>query len=223
MILVSDSPAAVSEAFALAADAVLDIGPTLPRHVLARTELCLNLGSLPIRRNSPRPFRCQLSRPPSAVAGPVARAIKLMRRAVAPKLSDISGSTPDDLQRSGRGRRLLAGVGHRPRRLERREDRLGRRGSGHPVQWAAGTGKTTFAGALVRTCDVHLVLGSSGRWQSKSYFGDMLKVMRAASMKRRRDAPLIIFLDEIDAAIVRSSLTKTPSAAPRRSPRCAGT
>ncbi|WP_292492059.1 ATP-binding protein [Mesorhizobium sp.] len=62
-----------------------------------------------------------------------------------------------------------------------------------------GTGKTTFAGALARTCDVHLVLGSLGRWQAKGHLGDLLKAMRAAFDEARKNAPSIIFIDEIDA------------------------
>ncbi len=62
-----------------------------------------------------------------------------------------------------------------------------------------GTGKTTFAGALARTCGVHLVLGSIGRWQAKGHLGDMLKAMRAAFDEARNNAPSIVFIDEIDA------------------------
>ena len=62
-----------------------------------------------------------------------------------------------------------------------------------------GTGKTTFAGALARSCGVHLVLGSIARWQAKGHLGDMLGAMRAAFDEARRNAPSIIFLDEIDA------------------------
>ncbi|ESZ11021.1 AAA family ATPase [Mesorhizobium sp. M0923] len=62
-----------------------------------------------------------------------------------------------------------------------------------------GTGKTTFAGALARTCKAHLVLGSLGRWQARGHLGDMLKAMRAAFDEANNNAPSILFLDEIDA------------------------
>jgi len=46
---------------------------------------------------------------------------------------------------------------------------------------------------------VHLVLGSIGRWQAMGHLGDMLKAMRTAFDEARRNAPSIVFLDEIDA------------------------
>jgi len=62
-----------------------------------------------------------------------------------------------------------------------------------------GTGKTTFARALARTCGAHLVLGSLGRWQAKGHLGDMLKAMRKAFDEAKSNAPSVMFLDEIDA------------------------
>nr|WP_246251664.1 AAA family ATPase [Mesorhizobium camelthorni] len=62
-----------------------------------------------------------------------------------------------------------------------------------------GTGKTTFAGALARTCGAYLVLGSIGRWQARGHLGDMLKAMRRAFEEAKSNAPSILFLDEIDA------------------------
>lgn len=60
-------------------------------------------------------------------------------------------------------------------------------------------GKTVFAQALAKSCDVHLVLGSIGRWQAKGHLGDMLKAMRAAFDEARARVPSIMFLEEIDA------------------------
>jgi ATP-dependent Zn protease len=62
-----------------------------------------------------------------------------------------------------------------------------------------GTGKTTFVKALAATCDVHLVLGSLARWQARGHLGDLLKAMRAAFDEARKNAPAIVFIDEIDA------------------------
>lgn len=62
-----------------------------------------------------------------------------------------------------------------------------------------GTGKTTYARALAKTCGVPLILGSIARWQAKGHLGDLLKAMRSAFDEAKTKAPSILFLDEIDA------------------------
>jgi hypothetical protein len=64
---------------------------------------------------------------------------------------------------------------------------------------APGTGKTTFAGALARTCGVALVTGSIAAWQSRGHMGDMLKAMYGAFAEAKSKAPAILFIDEVDA------------------------
>lgn len=63
-----------------------------------------------------------------------------------------------------------------------------------------GTGKTTFAGALARTCGVNLVVGSLAKWQSSGtgHLGDMLGSMRKAFEAAKESAPSILFIDELD-------------------------
>lgn len=63
-----------------------------------------------------------------------------------------------------------------------------------------GTGKTTFAAALARTCGAHFVAGSFAKWQSAGHLGQMLKAMRDAFQEAREYAPSILFIDEIDSA-----------------------
>ncbi len=62
-----------------------------------------------------------------------------------------------------------------------------------------GTGKTTFAGALARSCGAHFVSGSYAQWQAAGHLGDMLKAMRKAFAEARAKAPSILFIDEIDS------------------------
>ena len=62
-----------------------------------------------------------------------------------------------------------------------------------------GTGKTTFASALARTCGVYFVAESVAKWQSKGHLGDLLKAMYGAFEEAKSHAPAILFLDEIDA------------------------
>lgn len=61
-----------------------------------------------------------------------------------------------------------------------------------------GCGKTTFARALAASCEVPIITGSYGEWQSKGHQGDMLKAMRSAFASAKDKAPCILFIDEID-------------------------
>ncbi|TIV07693.1 MAG: ATP-binding protein, partial [Mesorhizobium sp.] len=138
----------------------------------------------------------------------VAHAIKLMVQASAPRAAkDISGPTLDDLHGLGE-----AGEWGRELATDLADWRAGTIGwadvdRGILLSGPPGTGKTTFAGALARTCNVHLVLGSLGRWQAKGHLGDLLKAMRAAFDDARKNAPSIIFIDEIDAVGDREKFT----------------
>ena len=65
---------------------------------------------------------------------------------------------------------------------------------------APGTGKTTFAAALARTCDVELVATSMAQWQACGHLGDYLKAMRKAFETAKKKVPCILFVDEFDSA-----------------------
>ncbi len=70
---------------------------------------------------------------------------------------------------------------------------------------APGTGKTTFAAALARTCGVNLVHTSMSQWQAKGHLGDYLAAMRKSFAEAQKQAPCILFLDEFDSAGDRNS------------------
>ncbi|TIM76597.1 AAA family ATPase [Mesorhizobium sp.] len=200
VVLVMESGAEMPDYFRLAADGVVEVGPILPRHVIAGARLCLKTEITPEQADF-------IATMPLSVIGAtlrpgrsVAHAIKLMVQASAPRAAkDISGPTLDDLHGLGE-----AGEWGRELATDLADWRAGRIGwadvdRGILLSGPPGTGKTTFAGALARTCNVHLVLGSLGRWQAKGHLGDLLKAMRAAFDDARRNAPSIIFIDEIDA------------------------
>lgn len=75
------------------------------------------------------------------------------------------------------------------------------------VSGPTGTGKTTFARALARSCKVPIHIHSLARWQAKGYLNDLLKAMRGAFDEARKDAPCILFIDEIDSFGDRETLT----------------
>ncbi|WP_434055106.1 MAG: AAA family ATPase [Roseibium sp.] len=62
-----------------------------------------------------------------------------------------------------------------------------------------GTGKTTYAKALAKSCGVELVASSLAQWQSAGHLGDLLRAMRGTFAEARKKAPCILFLDEFDS------------------------
>lgn len=68
-----------------------------------------------------------------------------------------------------------------------------------------GTGKTTYAKALAKSCGVELVASSLAQWQSAGHLGDLLKAMRKSFTEARKKAPCILFLDEFDSVGDRST------------------
>jgi ATP-dependent Zn protease len=199
VILLAETSACVPESFHLAADAVVQVDAVLPSHVIAGAKLCLGLTvtseQAEFIATVPLPIIASALRRGRSVT----RAIELMKKAMAPKPRDLSGSTLEDLHGLGE-----AGEWGRELATDLADWKSGTIGwedvdRGILLSGPPGTGKTTFAGALARTCGVHLVLGSLGRWQSTGHLGDLLKSMRAAFNEARTHAPSIIFIDEIDA------------------------
>ncbi|MBG6143391.1 ATP-dependent Zn protease [Labrenzia sp. EL_142] len=62
-----------------------------------------------------------------------------------------------------------------------------------------GTGKTSYAKALAKSCGVELVASSLMQWQSAGHLGDLLKAMRQTFAEARKKAPCVLFLDEFDS------------------------
>lgn len=70
---------------------------------------------------------------------------------------------------------------------------------------APGTGKTTYARALCNTLQVPLLVTSVASWLEPGYLGDVLKRMSKAFELARENAPVILFIDEVDNIGSRSS------------------
>lgn len=135
---------------------------------------------------------------------PLGVAMTILRKAMAIDSQPVKDSNPanptlDDLHGLGE-----AGTWGRDLAVDLDDWRAGR------IPWsdvergillsgAPGTGKTTFAAALARSCGAHFVAGSIARWQSKGHMGDLLKAMYAAFEEAKSNAPSILFIDEIDA------------------------
>ena len=72
-----------------------------------------------------------------------------------------------------------------------------------------GCGKTLFARALAATCGIPLVSGSYGQWlgSGSAHQGDLLQGMRETFADARRQAPSLLFIDEIDSFSDRAAIT----------------
>ncbi|EGY00459.1 Cell division protease ftsH [Nitrospirillum viridazoti Y2] len=68
-----------------------------------------------------------------------------------------------------------------------------------------GTGKTTFAAALARTCGVPLITGSHSSWQAAGHQGEMLKAMAVSFEEAAAHRPCILFIDELDSFTSRTA------------------
>ncbi|QND47689.1 AAA family ATPase [Rhizobium lusitanum] len=62
-----------------------------------------------------------------------------------------------------------------------------------------GSGKTSFAAALAKTCDVPFVSASAAQWQSEGHLGDMLKAMRRSFSDAEAVRPCVLLIDEFDS------------------------
>nr|WP_245292761.1 AAA family ATPase [Pararhizobium arenae] len=70
-----------------------------------------------------------------------------------------------------------------------------------------GVGKTVFAKALAKECGANLIAASLGRWQACGHLGDLLKAMRRDFARASKQAPAILFIDELDSFGDRDTFT----------------
>ncbi len=72
-----------------------------------------------------------------------------------------------------------------------------------------GCGKTLFARALAATCGIPLISGSYSQWMAhgSGHQGDLLRALRGAFTDAKRQAPSILFIDEVDSFPDRESVT----------------
>ncbi|MDO1585633.1 AAA family ATPase [Rhizobium oryzicola] len=76
--------------------------------------------------------------------------------------------------------------------------------TGALVSGPPGTGKTMFAQALARTCNIPIVSASAAQWQAAGYLNDLLKAMRGSFDEARSKGISLLFIDELDAVGSRS-------------------
>jgi ATP-dependent Zn protease len=200
VVVVAETAEALPDDFRITADALVRVDPPSARHVTAACRVCLGV----YISESDAAFVSTV--PLGIIAAtlrkgrPAAASIERMRLVTASKRKkDVAGPRLEDLHGLGE-----AGEWGRELATDLADWQAGKIGwhdvdRGILLSGPPGTGKTTFAGALARTCGAYLLLGSIGRWQAKGHLGDMLKAMRKAFDEAKSNAPSILFLDEIDA------------------------
>ncbi|MEI5679546.1 MULTISPECIES: type II toxin-antitoxin system PrlF family antitoxin [unclassified Mesorhizobium] len=202
VLVVAEALEALPSDFAIMADAIVHVEKPTPEHISAACRLCLNEKANKTQAEfiSALPF-------PIIAAGlrrgrSIAASIERMKLAIEHKTEtprSNSAPTLEDLHGLGEacewGKQLAVDLADwRSGKIQWSEVDRGLLLSGPP-----GTGKTTFAAALARSCDAHLVLGSVARWQSQGHLGEMLKAMRKTFEEAKANVPSVVFLDEIDA------------------------
>ncbi|MFK3849286.1 AAA family ATPase [Agrobacterium pusense] len=196
----------------LFSDAVIEIGPRSRRHA----EAALRRAGLPVEEKLidlliseswPRLYSAFQDR-----RGPL-QALERLRRQQFPKpsqdepkpqIADPSGPTLADMHGFGPaldwGYDLAKDLADYRSALIRWHDV----DSGVLLSGPPGIGKTMFASALANTCRVPVIYGSVSRWQEAGSLDDHLKAMRASFTKAEKEAPSILFIDEVDTFSHRS-------------------
>ncbi|MCS4091374.1 AAA family ATPase [Rhizobium sp. BK176] len=191
---------------ALFSDAVIQIGPRSRRHAkaaLLRAGLPADekLVDLLVHEPWPRLYSAFSDR-----RGPLQALERLRRQQFIkpiplesePKIKEAAGPTLADMH--GFGPALAWGyelakdlADYRSGVIRWRDVDAGVLISGPP-----GIGKTMFAAALANTCGVPLIYGSLSRWQEAGNLDQHLASMRASFTQAEKDAPSIMFIDEVD-------------------------
>jgi ATP-dependent Zn protease len=202
VVIVASCDDALTDSFVSVADAIVKVYPPDARHVRAAARLCIG------ERISHAEAFMIAEMPLKVIASTLRRGrsikksihmMKGMAQQVEKETDQPNGPRLEDLHGLGEagewGRELAIDLADwQSGNITWDEVDRGILLSGPP-----GTGKTTFAGALARSCKAHLVLASLARWQSYGHLGDLLKAMRASFTEARERTPSILFIDEVDA------------------------
>lgn len=202
VVVLTESRELLPQRFEAVADAVVDVPVASARDIAAAARILLDM-----RLPAPDAELAASACPDILAAAfrkgrPLAVAMRVLRDAMAVETTsrkEPAGPTLDDLYGLGEagdwGRELATDLADwKAGRISWADVERGILLSGPP-----GTGKTTFAAALARTCGVDVVLTSHARWQAAGHLGDTLKAMRKSFDDARNKAPCILFIDEVDS------------------------
>jgi cell division protease FtsH len=193
-------------------DAVLQMQPPTPAHWRAALKVCFGLAATNVEIDRIARLPIDLVALATGRRGSVSEIIDEVEAAIAEDDAKESRSKePEASSRQPRAMTLQELSGYGPAQtwgLDLASDLAAWKAG--ELAWAdvdrgvllcgpPGTGKTTFAAALARSCDAHLVAASVARWQATGHLGDLLKAMRKDFAAARKHAPSILFIDEFDS------------------------
>ncbi len=183
----------------VALDQIVDMGPVLASHLMSAAR---SLWQTEITRNEAQ----QLCRFPAKLlfgalrkGRPVAKVLEALGSAWKPPTSSAWEPRVEELQGFGKARDWALDLV-----IDLEEWKAGQIAwsdvaSGLLLSGPSGTGKTMFAHAVARSCGAKFFSTSSAQWQSKGHLGDMLGAMRRSFRDAAKEAPSVLFIDEIDA------------------------
>lgn len=206
-LVVTDGASALPPSFEAMADGVAFVGK--PDWTLVKAAFRIVMGQLPaaempdgLLASIPLAAYGTAIRPGAGCVRAIARLKRLAAARSTRELADRHGGdgpSIDDLHGLGAaadwGRALARDLAdYRSGRIQWKDVDRGILLSSPP-----GMGKTTFAQALGRTCNVPVHVHSLAAWQARGYLNDLLKAMREAFDKAKASAPCVLFIDEIDS------------------------
>ncbi|MBB3658411.1 DNA polymerase III delta prime subunit [Rhizobium sp. BK650] len=190
-----------------AADRIVDVGPVRPAHLAASfrqvrgesmtTAEAACLLQYPLKHVF---VSLRAGRPiPVAIEGLRLAAGEPVRQAPKPGLLDLEGF--------GTARKW--GLALASDIAEWRRGKIGWSDvdKGILISGPPGCGKTLFASALARTCEIEIVATSVGQWLSAGHLDKVLAAMRKSFQQAVSRKPCVLFLDELDGIGDRSTLT----------------
>lgn len=207
--VLAESREALTPTILLAADFIVDVAPVTERDCVAAFKVALKVDLTEEQAREALSFPQKDLWTAARVGRPIGEVLRRLRNASSPKPKIDLDSIPRVEEMHGYG-------AARDWALQLRDD-LKDWAEG-TLPWAdvdkglllsgpPGTGKTTFAAAIAKTCNVHLVATSLGQWQAKGHLGETLREMRSDFQTAKDNAPSILFIDEIDSVGDRSTFT----------------
>ncbi len=188
------------------ADRIVELGPVKPAHLEAafrrvRGEALSTSNARELLR-FPATYVFASLRP----GRPIASAIESLRTTLTTSSSRPVGPSLGDLEGYGKSKEWGLDLARDLASWTRGEIEWSDVDKGILISGPPGCGKTLFASALARTCDVEIVATSVGRWLAAGYLNSVLAAMRKSFAEAIARRPCILFLDELDGIGDRATL-----------------
>lgn len=183
----------------VAMDRIVDVGPLRPRHLVSASREAWNT---PISFDHARVL-CAF--PPKILfaalrrSRPVDEVLRRLASACGENTAAAWEPKVEELEGYGEAKAWALDLVEDIREWREGRVRWSDVHAGLLISGPPGTGKTLFASAVARTCGASFIGASCAQWQATGHLGDMLGAMRKSFREAGRQAPAILFIDEIDS------------------------